>query len=270
LNTPGSGSATDRKCSAWGNPLSEIYAEALRYLTNEGRTTSFGAGTDLAGLPAPSWLDPYRSIASGGNPSCANCSLLVLSSGLSSFDSDEIPSNSRLLRSAAVATKDVGVIEGITNRLYLAGRMVPDQTTLNVGNDVATHDDLCNAQTVSDHALVRGLSPDIPSQEGSYLLAGLAYQARTQDLRTDLTGKIKPIKANTYTVALAENLPKFNITVPGPTGGTAGTISFAPLCQANNDGAATAGSSGWRSCYLGSVTIGPKQSRVGSEYVYGR
>src|SRR5690606_17343974 len=101
-------------------------------------------------------------------------------------------------------------------------------------------------------------------------LAGLAYQARTQDLRTDLTGKIKPIKANTYTVALAENLPKFNITVPGPTGGTAGTISFAPLCQANNDGAATAGSSGWRSCYLGSVTIGPKQSRVGSEYVYGR
>src|SRR5690606_12925336 len=191
-------------------------------------------------------------------PSCANCSLLVLSSGLSSFDSDEIPSNSRLLRSAAVATKDVGDIEGITNRLYLAGRMVPDQTTLNVGNDVATHEDLCNSQTVSDLALVRGLCPDIPSQEGSYLLAGLAYQARTQDLRTDLTGKIKPIKANTYTVALAENLPKFNIAVPaGLTGGTAGTISFAPLCQANNDGAATAGSSGWRSCYLGSVTIGP-------------
>jgi type IV pilus assembly protein PilY1 len=90
-------------------------------------------------------------------------------------------------------------------------------------------------------------------------------------VRPEITGKIKPINANTYTVALAENLPKFNISVPaGLTGSVAGTISFAPLCQANNSGSATAASSGWRSCYLGSVTIGPKTSTVSPNYIYGR
>ncbi len=261
LNNPGGSTSADRKCSAWGNPLSEIYAETLRYITNEGKTDSFSSGTDLANLPAPAWLDPFRT-TSGGNPYCASCSLLVLSSGLSSFDSDEVPNV--LTHSASAATKEVGDLEGISGQ-YLAGRIVADQSELNVGYFVNTHEDLCKARSVSNLALVRGLCPDIPSQEGSYLMAGLAFKARTQDLRSTL---IKPsdkkVYAHTYTVALSENLPKFDI----PVGGS--KISFAPLCQANNSGGAITTDSGWRSCYLGSVTIGAKTSSVAPNFVYGR
>lgn len=274
LNNPGSSTADNRKCSAWGNPISEIYAEALRYIANEGKTASFSNGNDLAGLPVPTWLDPYRGAASGGNPYCASCSLLVLSSGLSSFDSDEIPASNVLSRSAAVATKELGMLEGITpatgTSQVLAGRVVTNQTELAVGQEVNTHEDLCIAQNASDLSLVRGLCPDIPSQEGSYLIAGLAYQARIQDMRPALS---KPggskVSANTYTVALAENLPKFAIPVPSASGAMA-SISFTPLCQANNSGTATIASTGWRSCYLGSVTVGPKRSSVTPNFVYGR
>lgn len=244
----------ERGCSAWGNPISEIYAEALRYLAGEDATTAFDTAADLTGLPNPAWLDPFRS-GTGGNPFCANCNVLVLSSGLSSFDSDEIPANAVLERSAGEATKLVGDMEGITGGTYLAGRMVATQDSLAVGTSVNTHVDLCTAQTITSLGLVRGICPDIPSQEGSFLMAGLAWQARSQDMRPDL---VKPDDwmntVTTYTVALAENLPKFEIAIGNEK------ITLAPLCQANNSGTATETSSDWRSCYLGSVSVGRKTS----------
>lgn len=268
LNNPGS-TSNAYKCSAWGNPLSEIYAEVLRYIAADsgGKTDGFNSGDDLTGLPEPDWSDPY---AKTNNPWCARCSVLVLSSGLSSFDSDEIPKINAFSNTAADATKKLGALEGIDgsgDKKYLVGRVLDKQDDLKVGTAVNTHEDLCKASAVGDLSLVRGLCPDIPSQEGSFLLAGLAWQARTQDVRPSLTKPAdKPTLVNTYSVALAENLPKFEIPIGSQK------ITLTPLCQANNTGSATAGSSGWRSCYLGNVTIGEKKASVGgsSAYIYGR
>lgn len=272
LNNPGSSTSANRRCTASGNPITEIYAEALRYITADkgGPTAAFNATatyTDQSGLPAPSWSDPY---ASTNNEPCAHCSILLLSSGLSSFDSDEIPAINKkdgtsLFSNAAIAaaTKTLGDKEGITGKSFFAGRMVANQTTLGVGNNVTTYQDLCTAQNVTDLSLVRGLCLDLPSQEGSYLLDGLAWLARSTEMRSDLT-KTSPLNINTYSVALAENLPKFEIPV-----GT-GKVTLAPLCQANNSGTATAASTGWRSCYLGSVGVGSKTSIKGVKYTYGR
>jgi type IV pilus assembly protein PilY1 len=272
LNDPGSSTAANRKCSAWGNPITEVYAEALRYITADkgGPTAAFNSNAsyaDQAGLPAPTWQDPYLS---SNSPPCAHCSILLLSSGLSSFDSDEIPSINKVNGSKlfsvddiASATKTIGDKEGITGNKYLAGRMVTSQTDLTVGNNVTTYQDLCTSQNVTDLSLVRGICLDIPSQEGSFLLAGAAWLARTTEMRSDLP-KSSPLYINTYSVALAENLPKFEIPVGS------GQVTLAPLCQANNTGSATASSTGWRSCYLGSVTIGSTASIKGAKYTYGR
>lgn len=254
LANPGSSTADERRCSAWGNPISEIYAEALRYLAGEEKTEAFDTRTDLTGLPRATWLDPFREGA-GGNPFCANCNVLVLSSGLSSFDSDEIPASDALERTAGEATQLVGDMEEITNGSYLTGRVVATQDTLAVGQSVNTHEDLCTAKTITSLGLARGICPDIPSQEGSFLMAGLAWQARTQDMRPDLDKPADWLNTiTTYTVALAENLPKFEIAIGN------NKITLAPLCQANNSGTATETSSDWRSCYLGSVSIGQKTS----------
>ena len=264
LNNPGSG-GTMQNCSAWGNPLAEMYAEALRYIAGQTTaSTAFTGGTDLTGMPTPTWTDPYRLPASGGNSYCAKCSILVMSSGLPSFDSDEVPAVPQL-PAAATATNSVGSLEGITGN-YMIGRAVASQTELAVGASVNTHEDICTAKPLGSLSAARGLCPDIPSMEGSHLISGLAYRAFTTDLRPGLQGKPADYKntVETYAVALAENLPKFDIRVG------AGTISLSPLCQSNADGAAVATSGGWRSCFLGSVGVGSKRSSVSPNHVYGR
>lgn len=259
LDNPGTG---EQKCSAWGNPLAEMYAEALRYIGNAGRTEAFNVSGELTGLPSTvAWLDPYRAPASGGNSYCATCSILVMSSGLPSFDSDEVPDVPQL-GSAAAATDALGVAEGIHGGRYMAGRV----TATPKGESLNTHEDKCDVWTVSNLSLVRGICPDIPSMEGSYLMSGLAYKAATTDLRPGLQGKPSGYRntVQTYSVALAENLPKFDIPVGD------GKISLSPLCQANNSGDAKINSSGWRSCFLGSVGVGSKVSTVTPNHVYGR
>jgi len=267
LNNPGT-SGNSQNCSAWGNPLAEMYAEALRYIGGStGATTGF-TGNDLTGLPVlTNWdgMDPYRSPKDGGNSYCASCSILVLSSGLASFDSDEIPTGLPTgIGNPTQATNSIGAagMEGIDGGSYFAGRI----TATPLGTQLNTHEDLCRGYTISALGDVRGICPDSPSVEGSYLMAGMAYKAFTEDLRPGLQGKNDGHKNNvkTYAVALAENLPKFEIPVGNKS------ISLAPLCQANNSGSAKIADGGWRSCFLGSVSVGIKTSAVSPKHVYGR
>lgn len=259
LNNPGNGTSN---CSAWGNPIAEMYAEALRYIAGETSATSgFTGGVDLTGLPTSvEWKDPYRSPGEGGNSYCADCNILVLSSGLSSFDSDELPTVPHI-GTAAAATDVVGTHEGIAGS-YLVGRV--GATPL--GSALNTHEDVCSAKNVGALSLVRGICPDIPSLEGSYLLGGLAHKATVTDLRPGLEGKPAAYRntVNTYSVALADNLPKFDVPVGG------GKITLSPLCQANGTGTAGIDSTGWRTCHLGSVGVGAKTATVSPNHVYGR
>ena len=258
LTDPGTGG---QKCSAWGNPLAEMYAEALRYVT--GGSKVYSDSGDLSGLPTNlTWQDPYRLPANGGNSYCATCNILVLSSGLPSFDSDNIGAVTNLA-AATSATDAIGVAEGIAGKTYMIGRVgdTPKGTSLN------THEDICQGQTVTSLSKARGICPDIPSMEGSYMIAGLAKAAAETDMRPGVQSKPSSYKltATTYTVAMAENLPQFEINVGNSK------IGLAPLCQANNTGSATQASSGWRSCFLGAVGIGTKTANSnGGGLVYGR
>lgn len=258
LDNPGSGS---QKCSAWGNPLAEMYAEALRYV---GGNTSglYGDSNDLSGLPkAVKWSDPYRLPANGGNSYCATCNILVLSSGLPSFDGDNIGTLPQQI-DAAAQTNAIGTADGISGKSWMVGR---DTATAADANN--THEDICQGRTLNNLSTARGICPDIPSMEGSYLMAGMAKGAAATDLRPGVQGKPSSYKvtATTYTVAMAETLPQFEIAVGNSK------IGLAPLCQANNSGTATAASSGWRSCFLGSVGIGIKTANsAGGNLVYGR
>ncbi|MEX7640953.1 pilus assembly protein [Stenotrophomonas maltophilia] len=258
LADPGTGG---QKCSAWGNPLAEMYAEALRYITAGSKIYSDSG--DLSGLPTNiGWKDPYRLPADGGNSYCATCNILVLSSGLPSFDSDNVGSVTGLA-SAESATDAVGTAEGIAGKSYMIGR-VGDTPR---GASLDTHSDICQGQTIGSLSKARGICPDIPSMEGSFLMAGLAKAAAVTDLRPNVQNKPGTYKvtATTYAVAMAENLPQFEIAVGNSK------IGLAPLCQANNTGGATAASAGWRSCFLGSVGIGTKQANdTGGKLVYGR
>ncbi|GAP67395.1 PilC domain-containing protein [Mizugakiibacter sediminis] len=279
LDPDGSGGYTTAyKCKDSGNPLAEMYAEALRYIVGNGATPtssynpSESSLSDLSnrpatvpsmtGLPNATWKDPYKTASNpDGAPYCANCNIVVLTTGLNSFDSDGIGTVPNLNLQADAATTLVGNNEQLNTKTstgappqWLLGRVGPLTST--------TYQDTCLPQTVTDLAQAHGICPDIPSLEGGYQLAGLAYEAWTSDLRPDLSGTQK---VQTYAIALAETLPTFQIPV-STGGGNYDLITITPACQANNNGGATLGSTtGWRSCYLGNLVIGQKVSTTLSQ-----
>ena len=71
------------ECSNWGNPLSEIYLESLRYFG--GLTSSFATDdtAHLSGIPAPAWVDPLDE-----DNWCAHCDIILINASESSYDHD--------------------------------------------------------------------------------------------------------------------------------------------------------------------------------------
>lgn len=259
-NTFMTSTASNRQCTNWGNPLSEIYLEALRYFTGDEvsggsaiPTAAFN-GNDSSYVPSLqqlSWNDPLD-----GTNACATCSIILLSTGLNSFDTDELGgvtdiwnvAGSSRLSAAALdqLVDDVGDLEGISSGSYL------------VGNNGISNDEKCTAKTITDLSDVEGICPEIPSLEGGFDIAGLAYHARLNDLRDDFEG-IQNV--NTYSVALAENLPSFDINVNGKT------VRFVPTCESSTDGGHKLDETSWNNCSFLNVTVEYQDEYGGSAYI---
>jgi type IV pilus assembly protein PilY1 len=259
-NSPGILSFSDGQCIDWGNPLSEIYLESLRYFANAGATTAFNVSdaSKLASIPQVTWTDPLPS-----TEWCAVSSIVLLSTGLNSFDTDQLasftPSGGSSVN-AATLTQTVGDSshEGINGGTYL------------IGDNGSTANNQCTAKVISNLATAKGICPEVPSTQGGYGVAGLAYAPKTIDLRpgylSNRTARwgsgatpINPDWAlrqpiNTYAVQLAESLPSFS-----PAVGT-GAVTLLPACQANSSGSAsawTATSTGWRNCSMTNLVVAP-------------
>lgn len=226
-NSPGLLSFNNGQCVEWGNPLSETYLESLRYLA--GKTTASFATDDsgfISSLPQVSWTDPMPV-----TEWCATNSIIALSTGLNSFDGDELSNDLGI--NVSTETNLVGTAENISGN-YL------------IGSNGTANDKQCTAKSVTNLSSVAGICPEVPSTEGTYNIAGLAYYARTHDLRSDRDGTQN---VNTYSVALAESLPKFEIAVGDDT------VTLLPACEANSSSSATASTSGWRICSMTDLTV---------------
>jgi type IV pilus assembly protein PilY1 len=244
---------TDGQCVDWGNPLAETYLETLRYFANAGATTdfNFSDATILASIPQVTWSDPLPS-----TEWCALSSIILLSTGLNSYDTDQLasftPSGGSAIDAASL-TNTVGSLQGITGD-YL------------IGDNGTTANNQCTAKTIN-LATAKGICPEEPSTQGGYGIAGLAYAPKSQDLRhayatlrnkrwgdDPSTVAIDPINAdwalrqpiNTYAVQLAESLPSFSPTVGS------GKVTLLPACQANNNS-----SSVWYNCSMADLIVNP-------------
>lgn len=240
----------NRQCRNWGNPLTEIYLEAVRYFAGAAAPTSVFNTDDtdqVAALaPVANWVDPLSA-----SNACANCSIIVISTGLNSFDLDDLASVSDLpgisnVTALRTKTNRVGQNEGINTKTFL------------IGENGTDNNKACTPKTLANLSSAKGICPELPSLEGGYDIAGLAYHAFTTDLRPTLTGVQK---INTYSVALAESLPSFEITANNRK------VSFVPTCQANTNGsAAVTGTSadGWNDCSLVDVRVERQDNYSGS------
>ena len=196
-------------CTSWGNPMSEIYLESLRYLGGNSATSAFtygGGSKDAAlGLTVATWSDPLSN-----TNFCAPLNVLNFNASVSSYDDDQMGGISDLgsASTAQALTNAVGAAEGINGLNWF------------VGSNGSVTNELCSSKTVANLGSAYGLCPEAPSQKGTYLMSGVAYYAHTNRIRSDLTVPsgnqfAESLKVNTYGIALATNVPKIEVTVGG-------------------------------------------------------
>lgn len=259
-DTPGIGISAFKdgtnKCRDWGNPIGEIYLEALRYFSAANAATEAFSGTDtsfISALKTAEWpgidVHPMNT-----DNRCANCSIIMISSGVNSFDGDELSSASAVggmtgASSVHDATNLVGTSEYETfTGAYLTGG----------GTDL-----LCSPKNLTQLSDALGICPESPGLEGTYSVAGLAQYGKVNDLRTDLPDQQS---VDTYGVELSESIPSFEIAVGDKS------VRFLPVCESNTSGSATVTSSGWLPCSLFDVEIIDQVWRdnvIGGELVGG-
>lgn len=202
---------TENACTSWGNPMSEVYFETLRYFAGLSPSTAYGytdAGSkdNLLGLPQATWRDLL-----GSSQYCAPLNVVLINASVASYDEDlGSQSTADIGGSATVSTLTdaVGTQEGITGHDYF------------IGKTGATGNELCDAKTLAGLGHAAGICPEGPTLQGSWLMAGLAWQAQQQRIRSDLAVPAeddKALKVATYGVQLASNVPEIHIAVAGET-----------------------------------------------------
>lgn len=204
-------SITEGNCTSWGNPMSELYYESLRYFAGASSPTpaytSSSTKDAVLGLPRPGWVQPLSA-----NNYCAPLNSLVFNASVSTNDFDLATvsmSNINSASTAAALADLVGTDEGIAGGSYFIG---------STGTSGAANNELCDAKTVGNLGSIKGICPEGPTLLGSYLMPGMAYHARTNKIRTDLTvpaSDTKSLKVATYGIQLATNVPRIPITLSG-------------------------------------------------------
>jgi type IV pilus assembly protein PilY1 len=216
-------SITENTCTSWGNPMSEIFFEAVRYFAGNTENPSYtysatSAKDNELGLPLAAWADPLTA-----STYCAPLNVVVLNSSVSTSDDDLRSTASTSIGGSsgltiAALTNAVGTAEGITGGTSFVGKMIGSSPTpaANPGFE------LCTAKTISALGDVSGICPEGPTVAGSYLIAGIAHRAHTQRIRTDITPPAtdtKALKITSYGIQLSTNVPTLTIPVPGSTTG---------------------------------------------------
>lgn len=199
----GQNNFTEGQCLSWGNPMSEIYLESIRYLAGKSATSAFNVGSDMLGLVTATWNDPLSS-----TNYCAPLNVLAFNSAAPTYDRDQMGGASDIGTNAATMTNLLATQEGINGGNWFIG---------NNGSG-GTPADLCSAKPVSALASAYGICPEAAKEEGSYLMSGLAYYAHTNRIRSDITvpaDNVTALKVSTYGIALATNTPKVKINVGG-------------------------------------------------------
>lgn len=231
----GSGNVvSEGNCSSWGNPLSEAYIESLRYLGGLQPTSSFSYGTDVSrdstlGLTVSTWSDPLNA-----TNYCASLNVLAFNASVTSYDNDQTSGLANLAGAPSITaqTRKLGDDEGITGRNWFIGSLG--------GGD----DQLCTSKPIPDLSAANGICPEAASLQGAYGIAGAAYFARTNRIRSTLGGSnvvnvvpnndLSSLKVTTYGVSLATNTPQIVVPVPGGGGRSVTILPVYRLDLGNN------------------------------------
>lgn len=212
-------SITENSCTSWGNPMSEVFFESIRYFAGQSANFAYAASPSKdneLGLPLATFQDPLNA-----NNYCAPLNVVMFNAAVSDNEED--------LRGASVAsinatgtvaalTNTVGQIEGINGNNFFVGKMVGSSPT---PTGDANGFELCTGKTVGAFGDISGICPEGPTLGGTYLSSGIAHHARTTRIRADAVAAAAPandtrsFKVNSYGIQLATNTPQLLIEGAG-------------------------------------------------------
>jgi type IV pilus assembly protein PilY1 len=226
----------------WGNPIGEMMYEGLRYFAGAGAAEpAFDNANERiidgqVDLSSATWDDPFSSTSAARAPYCARPNFLIVSNINPSFDSDAVPGAAPAFSSGILSALP-GNLTGLNVRTVadaitgIENRVVESSITgrpFFIGQVGGTADDAPTPKTLNNGLRnVRGLAPDEPSKQGSFYSASIAYWAKTNNIRPDLTSTTGTVNVNidSYVVALSSPLPNLQIPVGGRT------VSLVPFAK---------------------------------------
>jgi len=227
---------TEGTCLNWGNPMSEVYLESLRYLAGKTANSNFHVANDVLLPASPTWTDPLTT-----QNYCAPLNVLVFNSASNSYEIDNQFGGASDLgvtgntADATVATNLVGTLEGINGQSWFVGNN-------GAGSSPA---DLCSVKSVANLADPFGMCPEGAGTEGSYKMAGLAFFAHTNRIRNPAPLSVpasdsRSLKVSTYGIALATNTPKTTVMVNNVP------VTIIPQGRLDNSGFGSGGLVDWK------------------------
>ncbi|MGE0310379.1 MAG: pilus assembly protein [Lautropia sp.] len=213
---------TNGECKSWGNPMSEIYYESLRYFAGAtSATPAFNANDKpyIVGLATAKWPTTSTSVISRKNY-CAPINVLMVNGAVSTSEGDnQIPVPSFMDGSPGTPkalTNAAGALLGLSG-LYYYGHA-------DGSGSGSTGYNICSGKSLTGLGEALGICPEGPTLSGSYLMAGLAYHAHTNKVRTDITlpssaAKLKrpALRVSTYGISIAGGIPRIPIKFEGET-----------------------------------------------------
>jgi type IV pilus assembly protein PilY1 len=235
-------SITEGNCRSWGNPMSEIYFESLRYFAGAtAPTAAFSTSNDstlISGLGTAAWPASTTTVISNSNY-CTPLNVLVFNSSVSTNEADNQIGSLTAINSSQTASQLTTIVGNnepgsgaVTNPNSFFFGKTPTLASGNSGFELCTAKTMATGTGLGD---VVGICPEGPTLEGTYLISGLAYHAKTNRIRTDLTavpaGDAKSLKVTTYGINLSTNVPTLPLKV---TGDTAPRIILQPAYRLNN------------------------------------
>lgn len=198
------------------DPAGELYYEALRYFKNLGPTPEYSSGLDATkkdGFPViTTWDDPIQAWCqknfivgiNDANPwldkklpgtffTCDKAGTPGMPATFTASDCGP-PSNPDNSINVTTLTNSVGSMEGLNGTQWsntgswTSGSATGTNDSIGYFSGDANPFSCTHSKTITNLGEVMGTCP-APQKENSYYIAGLAYYANTQDIRSDLQGK---------------------------------------------------------------------------------
>jgi type IV pilus assembly protein PilY1 len=215
---------TEGNCSSWGNPMGEMYLEALRYFAGKSPNPDFltsGSKDQDIGLTAVTWSDPFgtSTTAAFGDRLCRRNSIINFNASVTSYDGDQWS------KASDIANFSTDLLKQYTNKIGEAEGISASGSKWSVGRSGGTgtndNDELCTPKSINSLANASGVCPEAPTYEGSFLVSGAALYSHINPVRNDITiptTNRRAFRVDTYSVALATGTPRISVPVPGQTG----------------------------------------------------